>query len=67
MSKYEQLWRWIKENKTCNTKLEFNEIEEILGFPIDYSFLNNKKELLSYGFKVTKISMKEKYVYFDKI
>lgn len=47
--------------------LTFEEINSILGFPIDHSFLNYKKELITYGYEVTKISMKQKMVIFNKI
>ena len=67
MSKYEPLWKWIKENGTDNFKLTYAEIENILGFPIDHSFLTFKKELLAYGYRVGKISMKEKNVAFEKV
>ena len=40
MSKYEPLWKWIKENGTDSFKLTFEEIEKIAGIPIDHSFLN---------------------------
>ena len=60
MSKYEPLWKWIKENGTDSFKLTYVEIEKISGFPIDHSFLRYKKELLEYGFCVEKISMKDK-------
>lgn len=66
MSKYDPLWKWISENQTNNFKLTYDEIEKILGFPIDHSFLTYKKELLEFGFKVEKISMKEKTVTFEK-
>ena len=65
MSKYDPLWNWIKENNSDSFKLSFNEIESIAGLSIDHSFLTYKKELLEYGFKVCKISMKEKTVYFE--
>lgn len=58
MSKYEPLWNWIRENGTDSFKLTFDEIEKIAGIPIDHSFLNCKKELLNYGYKVGKISRK---------
>lgn len=64
MSKYEPLWKWIKENGTDSFKLTFEEIEKIAGIPIDHSFLNYKKELLEYGYKVGKISLKEQIVVF---
>ena len=34
--------------------------------PIDHSFLTYKKELIEYGYKVGKISMKEQTVEFMK-
>lgn len=60
MSKYELLWNYIKDNKKDSYKLTYEELESILGFPIDHSFLTYKKELISYGYEVVKISMKEK-------
>ena len=67
MSKYDQLWKWISENATDSFKLTYSEIEEIAGLPIDHSFLNLKKELLGYGYRVGKISMKEETVAFEKV
>lgn len=66
MSKYEPLWNWIRENGTEQFKLSYTEIENILGFPIDHSFLTYKKELLPFGFAVGKISMKEQTVSFER-
>lgn len=62
MSKYEPLWNYIKDNKKEEYKISYNEIKNILGFDIDHSFLTYKKELLDYGYEVSKISMKEKFV-----
>lgn len=47
--------------------LSFSKIEEVLGFPIDHSFLTYKKELLEYGHKINKISLKDKVVHISKI
>lgn len=66
MSKYRPLWIWIKENGDDHIYLSFNEIEKILGFAIDHSFLQYKKELTEYGYAVKKISLKEKKVIFQK-
>lgn len=66
MSKYEPLWSWIEENKTESFTLTYAEIENILGFPIDHSFLTYKKELSEYGFEVGRISMKNQTVSFVK-
>ena len=67
MSKYEPLWNYLKENKKENYKLTYEEIENILKFEIDHSFLTYKKELKEYGYEVTKVSMKEKTIIFNKI
>ncbi len=67
MSKYEPLWKYLKENNKDNYKLSYSEIKNILGFDIDHSFLTYKKELKEYGYEASKISMKEKTVIFNKI
>lgn len=67
MSKYNPLWKWIQENGSDSFKLTYAEIEKIAGLPIDHSFLTYKKELLEYGYKVGKISMKEQTVAFEKV
>lgn len=67
MSKYEPLWRYLKENKKDEYQLSYEEIKAILGFTIDHSFLMYKKEAKEYGYEVLKISMKEKKVIFQKI
>ncbi len=60
MSKYDSLWKYVAENQP--DKLTFADVEKVCGSPIDHSFLQYKKELEAYGFKVGKISMKEKTV-----
>lgn len=45
MSKYEPLWIYLKKQNQDNYELTFAEIEKILNFPIDHSFLRYKKEL----------------------
>ncbi|MGN1132150.1 MAG: hypothetical protein ACI4RL_04540 [Ruminococcus sp.] len=67
MSKYDPLWEYINETGTDSLKLTYGEIEGIAGLPIDHSFLTYKKELLEYGYKVGKISMKDKTVSFEKV
>lgn len=62
MSKYNPLWEYIKDNAYDDYKLSFDEIRNILGFEIDHSFLTYKKELISYGYEIVKISMKDKCV-----
>ena len=67
MSKYEQLWKYLKDNQKENYKLSYEDVKSILGFDIDHSFLTYKKEAKEYGYEVYKISMKEKTVIFNKI
>ncbi|MBB1079752.1 hypothetical protein H5S09_07520 [Limosilactobacillus sp. STM2_1] len=66
MSKYNQLWQYIKNNKSGSFELTFEQIKRIAGVPLDHSFLRYKKELLDYGFKVEKILMKNQSVKFTK-
>ena len=66
MSKYQKLWKYIKEQSIETLKLTYDEIENIAGIPLDHSFLTYKKELLEYSWQVKKIYMKEKSVEFIK-
>ena len=54
MSKYQPLWEHIQTIDAEKLSLSYGEIQSILGFPIDHSFLNYKKELLDYGWNVKK-------------
>lgn len=67
LSKYDALWNYIQKNGNESFKLTFEEIEKIIGIPIDHSFLKYKKELVEYGYQLGKISMKEQTVIFTKI
>lgn len=67
MSKYEPLWKTLQSNGSPQLRLSFDEIKDILGFEIDHSFLNYKKEAPEFGYQVGKISLKEKHVTFLKI
>lgn len=66
MSKYINLWEYVRSNGSRSFKLTFEEIQNIAGIPIDHSFLKYKNELTEYGYQVGKISMKEKTVIFNK-
>lgn len=66
MSKYIKLWEYVKAHCTTELTLTFEEIQNILGFEIDHSFLKYKKELAEYGYEVGKISMKNKTVAFTR-
>ena len=67
MSKYDCLWKYVQESGVESLLLSFDEIQKIAGLPIDHSFLNYKKELLSYGYQVGKISLKAQTVVFNKL
>ena len=66
MSKYQPLWEHIQAIDAEKLSLSYEELQSILGFPIDHSFLTCKKELLAYGWNVKKISMKEQTVLFER-
>lgn len=67
MSKYDPLWKRLQADKNNLIILSFEEIKNILGFEIDYSFLNYKKESEVYGYKVNKISLKKRSIEFVKL
>ncbi len=67
MSKYQALWQYIKETNKDNLTLSFSEINNILGFTLDHSFLKFKKELLDYGYQIEHISLKEKQIVITKL
>lgn len=62
MSKYEILWKYIRDQGSPT----FDEVRNIAGSPLDHSFLKYKKELSEYGFEVSKILMKAQTVLFVK-
>lgn len=64
MSKYDALWRYIRDSGEKKLTLSFDEISQISGVPLDHSFLKYKAELLPYGYAVGKISMKGQTVQF---
>ena len=66
MSKYQPLWEHIQTIDADKLSLSYGDIESILGFPIDHSFLTYKKELPAYGWNVKKISMKEQTLLFER-
>ena len=54
MSKYLPLWEYVSKRNDESFSLSFDEMEALLGFPVDHSFLTYKKELSGYGAKVEK-------------
>ncbi|MCL2882334.1 MAG: hypothetical protein FWF45_05540 [Coriobacteriia bacterium] len=67
MSKYEPLWKHLQADGRNTFQLTFEEIKDVLGFEIDHSFLNYKKEAAQFGYQVGKISLKEQHVTFSKL
>ena len=69
MSKYFPLWQEVarRMHEADKLTLTFEEVQDVLGFEIDHSFLNCKKELAEYGLKAGKISLKEQKITFEKI
>jgi len=66
MSKHEPLWKHLQAEGSDTINLTYDEIKAILGFDIDHTFLNVKKEAVEFGYTVGKISMKENTVMFEK-
>ena len=66
MSKYDPLWKYIRQKNCDSLLLSFNLIYDILGFEIDNSFLTYKKELKDDGYYVKKISMKNKTILVER-
>lgn len=66
MSKYEPLWKYLKDNDKDSYQLTYEEIKKIIGSEIDHSFLTYKKEAKEFGYEVSKISMKDKTIIFNK-
>lgn len=67
MSKYEPLWQHMQKQTNDLVELSFDDVQQVLGFPIDHSFLNYKKELEAYGYRVKKIYLKDKKIAFEKV
>lgn len=67
MSKYSPLWEHVEKTNIFPLTMSFENIRNVLGFEIDHSFLNCKKEAKDHCFAVKKISLKEKSVTFDKL
>ena len=60
MSKYDKLWEYVARQGENSINLTFDKVSSVSGVPI----LNFKKELEEYGWRVGKISMKNKSVEF---
>jgi hypothetical protein len=49
MSRYEPLWKCLQTNGHETVKLTLEEIDAVLCFPLDHSFLTYKKEAARAG------------------
>jgi len=67
VSKYQKLWEHLRSDGNDSINLTFDEIKNIIGFNIDHSFLNYKKEAAEFGYITGKISLKEKHITFNKL
>ena len=67
MSKYDALWAYVSNSGQQTLTMTFEQIAEVAGVAIDHSFLTYKKELVAYGYKVGKISLKQNMVKFEKL
>lgn len=71
MSKYNDLCIYIdlifKQMDKEKIELSFSQIKDVAGIELDHSFLNCKKELLDYGYKVEKVKLKDKKIVFSKV
>ena len=64
--KYGLLWKFVADRGEDLMVLSFDDAEKISGVPIDHSFLKCKKNLLSFGYEVRKISLKARTIVFGK-
>ena len=65
MGRYDVLWQYVKKRPENPLLLRFDEIEEIIGFPLDHAYLKEKSKT---GNEIAsiKISLKNKTVVFQK-
>lgn len=66
MSKYDALWAHVRAQSGDALTLSFDEIEQIAGVTVDHSLLRYKKELEGSGWRVEKISLKNRTIRFVK-
>ena len=66
MSKYDALWAHVRGQSGDELTLSFDEIEQIAGVAVDHSLLRYKRELEGSGWRVEKISLKNRTIRFAK-
>ena len=67
MSKYELFWKKVAENGNETQIYTFEDVRSATGYQIEHSFLTYKKELLEFGYEVSKISVKNKTILIKKL
>lgn len=67
MSKYSKLWEYVSVCGKSELLLSFDDAWRIAGVEIDHSLLKFKSELRRYGYRVEKISIKNKTIKFEKM
>lgn len=67
MSKYSGFWEHIRQSGAASLTFTFDEIERISGVSLNHSFLSCKRELEGYGYRVKKISLKERIVMVEQL
>jgi hypothetical protein len=66
MSKYEPLWKLLQADGGESLRLTYDEINATLGFDVDHALLTYKKEAALYGYEIGKVSLKERFIIFNK-
>ena len=66
MSKYDALWAHVRAQSGDALTLSFDEIEQIAGVTVDHSLLRYKKDMEGCGWRVEKISLKNRTIRFAK-
>lgn len=66
MSKYDALWAHVRGQSGDALTLSFEEIERIAGVAVDHSLLRYKKELDGSGWRVDRISLKNRTIRFAR-
>ncbi len=66
MSKYDALWAHVRSQPGDALTLSFDEIEQIAGVTVDHSLLRYKKKMEGCGWRVEKISLKNRTIRFAK-
>lgn len=66
MGKYDALWAHVRAQSGDALTLSFDEIERIVGVAVDHSLLRYKRELEGSGWRVEKISLKNRTIRFAK-